>query len=93
MEPAVALAKLMHWVDVAWFFVIVAFTGGVNSFLFLFFFFAILVSSLRWGLDEGARVTICSVTLFISCALRLPRRIRAAAPAIARRLSCSRSVT
>jgi signal transduction histidine kinase len=59
--------RLMHWSDVAWFFVIVLFTGGVNSFLFLFFFFAILVSSLRWGFDEGARVTICSVTLFVSC--------------------------
>lgn len=64
-----ALGRLMHWVDVAWFFAIVASTGGANSYLFLFFFFAILVSSLRWGLDEGARVTIVSVALFISCAL------------------------
>ena len=64
-----ALGRRMHWLDVTWFFVIVAFTGGVNSFLFLFFFFSILVSSLRWGFDEGARVTLASVILYSSSAL------------------------
>lgn len=64
--------RMMHWIDVTWFFVIVCFTGGANSVLFLFFFFAILVSSLRWGFDEGAHVTIASVVLFSACALVAP---------------------
>lgn len=57
--------------DVIWFSLIVVFTGGVDSFFFLFFFFAILASSFRWGLEEGAKVTIASALLFIAGALLL----------------------
>ena len=55
---------IVNHLDVLWFAVIVGFTGGVNSFFFLFFLFAIMVSSFRWGLEEGARVTIASALLF-----------------------------
>ena len=56
-----------HRLDVLWFALIVAFTGSVNSFFFLFFFFSILTSSFRWGYTEGAKVTIASTLLFVSC--------------------------
>ena len=56
-----------HRIDVLWFALIVALTGGVESFFFLFFFFSILTSSFRWGFDEGAKVTIVSALLFVSC--------------------------
>ena len=55
---------MIHRLDILWFAVIIVFTGGVNSLFFLFFFFAIMVSSFRWGLEEGARVTIASAALF-----------------------------
>lgn len=55
---------MIHRLDILWFSVIIGFTGGVNSFFFLFFFFAIMVSSFRWGLEEGARVTLASAALF-----------------------------
>lgn len=63
--------RLIHRLDVVWFSLIVAFTGGVESALFPFFFFAILASSFRWGLEEGAKVTIASAILFTAGALLL----------------------
>ena len=54
-----------HRLDVIWFALIVASTGGVDSFFFLFFFFSILTSSFRWGYAEGAKVTIASALLFV----------------------------
>lgn len=57
-------SRLVHRLDVLWFAAIVGLTGSVDSFFFLFFLFAILVSSFRWGLEEGARVTLASATLF-----------------------------
>ena len=63
--------RLIHRLDVVWFSLIVAFTGGVQSALFPFFFFAILASSFRWGLEEGAKVTIASAILFTAGALLL----------------------
>ena len=63
--------RLIHRLDVIWFSLIIVVTGGVDSFFFLFFFFAILVSSFRWGLEEGAKVTIASALLFIAGALLL----------------------
>jgi len=55
---------LIHRLDVLWFALIVVFTGSIDSFFFLLFFFAILTSSFGWGFQEGARVTIASVILF-----------------------------
>src|SRR5689334_13547325 len=53
--------KAIHWSDVLWFTLIVFVTDGVQSLFFLFYFFAILTSSFRWGYEEGARVTVVSV--------------------------------
>lgn len=65
LQKPVALGKLIHWLDVIWCAIFVAFTGAVASLLFLFFFFAILTSSFRWGFEEGARVTLASTVLFV----------------------------
>jgi len=59
--------KSVHWLDLCWYALIVLSTEGIHSFFFLFFFFAILTSSLRWGFEEGARVTLASVALFAAC--------------------------
>lgn len=48
IDHSLSQSKLTHRLDVLWFAVIVGVTGSVNSFFFLFFFFAILVSSFRW---------------------------------------------
>lgn len=61
--------KLVHWLDVYWYGLIVFVTGYNNSFYFQFFFFAILNASFRWGFEEGARVTIASTALFAMTAL------------------------
>ena len=67
LEAPLAQSRLIHWLDVGWYGLIVLLTDGVHSSFFLFFFFAILTSSFRWGLDEGARVTLASVALFTAC--------------------------
>ena len=66
IEHPFAYTVFPHRLDVLWFALIVAFTGSVNSFFFLFFFFSILTSSFRWGYAEGAKVTIASTLLFVS---------------------------
>ncbi|RST52302.1 histidine kinase [Variovorax sp. MHTC-1] len=69
LDAPFSQSKLVHWLDVFWYALIVLFTDGIHSFFFLFFFFAILTSSFRWGFDEGARVTLASVALFAACGL------------------------
>ncbi|MEY3872262.1 MAG: hypothetical protein RLZZ296_1257 [Pseudomonadota bacterium] len=64
-QQPVAQSKVMHWLDVAWYTLFVALTGDSRSLLFLFFFFAILASSFRWGFEEGARVTLAATGLFL----------------------------
>lgn len=61
--------KAIHWSDVLWFTLIIYMTDGVQSLFFLFYFFAILTSSFRWGFEEGARVTVASVASFAACGL------------------------
>jgi len=61
--------KAIHWFDVLWFTQIVFASGGTGSLYFLFYFFAILTSSFRWGYEEGARVTMASVASFAVCGL------------------------
>lgn len=62
-------SKLIHWLDLAWYALIIFFTGGVNSIFFIFYFFAILTASFRWGFEEGARITVASAVLFAACGL------------------------
>ena len=64
-----AQGKAVHWSDVLWFTLIIFVTDGVQSLFFLFYFFAILTSSFRWGFEEGARVTVVSVASFAACGL------------------------
>ncbi|GAA4338898.1 hypothetical protein GCM10023165_17850 [Variovorax defluvii] len=63
-EAPLSQSRLIHWLDLGWYTLIVLLTGGVHSAFFLFFFFAILVASFRWGFEEGARVTLASVALY-----------------------------
>jgi signal transduction histidine kinase len=67
LDAPLSQSRLIHWLDVCWYGLIVLLTDGVHSSFFLFFFFAILTSSFRWGLEEGARVTLASVALFAAC--------------------------
>ena len=66
LERPFTRSKVIHWVDVGWYAMMVLFTGGSHSLYFLFFFFAILTASFRWGFDEGARVTVASALLFFA---------------------------
>lgn len=50
-------SKLVHWVDVIWFTLLLAVDGPLTPFFFLFFF-AISTAAFRYGYDEGARVTL-----------------------------------
>lgn len=59
-----AIRPWMHWTDVAWYVVLIALSGGTGSIFFLFFFFAILVASFRWGFASGLRVAGLSALLF-----------------------------
>ena len=69
IDHPITRTVLPHRIDVLWFALIVAFTGSIESFFFLIFFFSILTSSFRWGCVEGAKVTIASALLFVSCGL------------------------
>jgi signal transduction histidine kinase len=55
---------LTIWIDLAWYTLLVFVTGGNSSLFFMFYFFSILVTSFRYGFDEGARVTLASAVLF-----------------------------
>jgi signal transduction histidine kinase len=52
--------KLVYWLDLGWYCLMIYCSGGSNSFFFPFFFFVILTSSFQWGFDEGARITLAS---------------------------------
>ena len=52
--------KLVYWLDLVWYGLMVYCSGGDNSFFFPFFFFVILTASFQWGFDEGARITLAS---------------------------------
>lgn len=56
--------RLTHWVDVAFYLLLVSLSSGTNSVFFLSFFFAIIVASFRFGFPEGVRVTVASAVLF-----------------------------
>lgn len=56
--------RLSTWLDLGWYTILVFVTGSDNSLFFLFYFFAILVSSFRYGFDEGARITLASAVLY-----------------------------
>lgn len=57
-------SRLIHWVDVGWYLLLVSLSSGTSSIFFFFFFYAVLVASFRWGFREGLLVTIASAILF-----------------------------
>ncbi len=57
-------SRLLLWLDIVWYALLVYTTGSNNSLFFLFFFFTILIASFRYGFDEGARITLASTFLF-----------------------------
>ena len=61
--------RLTSWLDLVWVTVMVACTGGNNSYLFPFFFFAILTTSFRWGFEEGAKIVLATTTIYTLIAL------------------------
>ncbi len=71
--PTALRGRLAHWLDVAWFTMIIALAGGAQNLYFLFYFFAILCAAFRWGYEEGARVTVVSVASFAACSLLASR--------------------
>lgn len=60
---AVRQSKLIHWIDVFWFTLLLTLTGPMSGFFFLFFF-AISTAAFRWGYDEGARITLACAALY-----------------------------
>jgi signal transduction histidine kinase len=67
-----ARGKLMHRLDAGVCAAMVAAVGQADIFPLVFLFFAIVVASLRYGLDEGARVTLVTVILYCAAAIALP---------------------
>ena len=61
--------KAIYWYDVAWFGLIVYYSGSSNGYVFLLFFFAILAASFQFGFREGARVTLLSAAALMLVAL------------------------
>ena len=57
-------AGLEHWIDIAWYSLLVALSGGSGSVYFLLFFFAILVAAFRSGVNAGLWAAACSAALF-----------------------------
>ena len=57
--------RYLHWFDLGWFLLLIAFTRGSSSIFFNYFFFAILVASFGWGYLSGLRVTLTCAFLFV----------------------------
>ena len=55
----------LHWIDAAWYILLITPSGGLHSPFLPFFFFAILVASFRYGFAEGMRLTVASVLMLI----------------------------
>ncbi|MGN6388539.1 MAG: sensor histidine kinase, partial [Burkholderiaceae bacterium] len=58
--------RFSHWLDVAWYTVFLALTEPIGTTLFLFFIFAILSASFRYGYVEGRNVTLASAGIYIA---------------------------
>ena len=52
--------KVVYWLDLGWYCLMIYCTGGGSSYFYPFFFFVILTSSFQWGFDEGARITLAA---------------------------------
>lgn len=54
----------LQWIDLSWYVVLIALSGGTDSVFFFFFFFAILVASFGSGFRWGLQVTIVATLVF-----------------------------
>ncbi len=64
------LSPWCHWLDVAWYTLLVALSSGTHSIFFFGLFFPILVASFRHGFPAGLAVTAVSALAFTLVALR-----------------------
>ncbi len=64
--------RILHWIDLAWYVLLISLSGGLSSPFFFFFFFAILTASFGRGYSWGLRVTLISVLLFSVVAYLIP---------------------
>jgi signal transduction histidine kinase len=56
--------RLNHWIDVAWYLLLISLSSGTGSIFFFFFFFSTLVASFLYGFAEGLRVAIVAAVSF-----------------------------
>lgn len=59
-----SLRPWFHWIDVGWYAVLVALSGGVDSIFFMFFFFAIVAGAFQRGFKTGLGLALASSALF-----------------------------
>jgi signal transduction histidine kinase len=58
------ISRQAHWLDVAWYVVLISLSSGTSSIFFFGFFFAILTASFQHGFAPGLRVTVISAVLY-----------------------------
>ena len=64
--------RFLHWIDLAWYVLLISLSGGLASPFFFFFFFAILTASFGRGFSWGLRVTLICTLLFSVIAYLIP---------------------
>ena len=57
-------SRVVHWIDVGWYLLLISLSSGTSSVFFFFFFYAVVVASFRWGFREGMLVTVAAAILF-----------------------------
>ena len=67
-----APSRLVCWLDLLWYALMIVCTGGHGSYFFGFFFFAILTASFRWGFEEGTKITLAAAGLYALTAVAAP---------------------
>lgn len=58
----IAATRLLPWIDLLWYLLLIAFTS--NGVFYYFFFFTIVVASFTWGLTDGLRLTLASAAIY-----------------------------
>ena len=64
--------RFLHWIDLAWYVLLISLSGGLVSPFFFFFFFAILTASFGRGFSWGLRVTLICTLLFSVISYLIP---------------------
>lgn len=58
---AVPLHRWPFWVDLGWYVLLMALSGGPGSVIYFFLYFFILVTSFQWGASDGLKATAGAV--------------------------------